>query len=168
MLPDSERFNRGGMSLRELTSKINSSGASACIVISLYKGNPGSIQFISSSGDVLLTLKIESATLRREINTHPPLRATSIRALSIEPDSNDSVKIFAGVLSSLLGLEVRRTSAPLLQTPWPREYGSDRTLRAGTHVLSTSGVPAGVAGWHPERRGWRQLIERIHNPVSVT
>lgn len=106
MLPDSERFNRGGMSLRELVSRINSSGAAGCIVISLYKGNPGSIQFISSPGEALLTLKLESAMLRREINTHRPLRVDLIRAIVIEPEHNDSVNLLADTLSTLLELEV--------------------------------------------------------------
>jgi rRNA maturation protein Rpf1 len=106
MLPDSEKFNRGGMSLGELVSRINTSGASVCLVTSLYKGNPGSIQFIDPSGTTILSMKIESALLRREIDSGSTIRTSALRAIVVDPEHNESVKELAEVLSSLLGIEI--------------------------------------------------------------
>ena len=41
VLPGTERFNRGGMGLTELVSRIHNSGAQAALVISIWRGNPG-------------------------------------------------------------------------------------------------------------------------------
>ena len=55
------------MSINELVSKISQENASAALVITSFKGNPGTLQFLSTDGTTPYEMRLESAALRREV-----------------------------------------------------------------------------------------------------
>jgi len=106
VMPGSERFNRGGMSLQELISRIQASGATAALVVTLYKGNPGGIRIFDSSGVERLVIRMESAALRREVMRGKKLRINSIHSLSVPPNSSLQTMKLAQELARLLDTEL--------------------------------------------------------------
>ena len=114
VFPDSERFNRGGMGLKELAAKISHSGARIALIISMFKGNPREIQFMDSSGTAIATLILESATLRREVAGDAKFRVEGIASISVAENSSQFTKEVAGLLSLFLGIEILGREEPLL------------------------------------------------------
>lgn len=113
VMPDTERFNRGGMSVNELLSRLHQSGAEMALVVSLWKGNPHTILFLAPTGKEILELRIESGTLRREISQTRGPRVHSAYAVTVETNPSENIKAIASILSSALGLELKETSAPI-------------------------------------------------------
>lgn len=112
VLPGSERFNRGGMGLTELISRILQSGALAAIVISIWKGNPGELTILSPNGEEILKLRLESALLRREIDPTNTGRVGSIEGIGIKIGSSESVRDIARIFGELLSLNIDELSNP--------------------------------------------------------
>jgi rRNA maturation protein Rpf1 len=106
VLPETIRFNRGGMGLSELVSRISQNGARAALIISIWKGNPGEMTFMSSSGNELLHLRLESVLLRREVNPGGPSRARPIGSIVVKSESGERVKALAQDIAILLDIEV--------------------------------------------------------------
>ncbi len=106
VLPGVERFNRGGMGLPELVARINQNGAKAAIVISLWRGNPGEMTILSSKGEEIINIRLESALLRREVNPTGPTRISRVDSVVIKTGSSPSVIALAEDISSLLNVEL--------------------------------------------------------------
>ena len=104
ILPDSERFNRGGMSLEELTARIGQSGARAALIVGTSRGNPQQIQFVFPAGHSALSILIESAVLRREILPSGGPRINGVFGITVNPSPTDNAQDVAGMVAELLEL----------------------------------------------------------------
>lgn len=111
-MPGSERQNRGGMSREELLSKTKASNAHSLLVISISQGNPRDIHVISSDGEELLTITMESATLRREVLPVSRPRITSLQTVLIQPNCSSQTLILANKIAKLMGVEISDSNHP--------------------------------------------------------
>ncbi len=112
VLPGTERFNRGGMGLSELTSRIRQSGAQAALIISIWRGNPGEMTILSAEGDEIIKLRLESALLRREIDSSNKGRVGSIEGIGVKIGSSERVWNLARDFATLLSLNIKEYSDP--------------------------------------------------------
>jgi rRNA maturation protein Rpf1 len=112
VLPGTERFNRGGMGIAELTSRIRQSGAQAALIISIWRGNPGEITILSSTGHEIFKLRLEMALLRREIDPANKGRVGTIEGVAIKIGSSSIVYDLARSLAELLSLNIEELSGP--------------------------------------------------------
>ena len=118
VIPDSIRFNRGGMSLAELASRIGQSGTSGAMVISTYKGNPGTIQVLDSQGVAQYELIVESALLRRETHTKSRIRIKELSAIFVSEGVGENTIALVEYLASLINTQVMIGSdESVLRTP---------------------------------------------------
>ena len=106
VIPDTERFNRGGMSLSELISRIKQSSAKGVLIVSMFRGNPGTLQLLSPEGTTLFEIKIESALLRREIQTQKTSRINTNPGVFIKDDSSEETIAFATQFANILGAPI--------------------------------------------------------------
>lgn len=118
VLPEAERFNRGSMGIEELTSRIRQSGARAALVISIWKGNPGELTFLSTSGEMFFRIRIDSALLRREINPSFKQRLNGAHNISVKSGSSIKTINFAQEFASIFEL-------PLQVYPSPKSISSE-------------------------------------------
>lgn len=112
VLPGTERFNRGSMSVEELVSRIRQSGAKAALVISIWKGNPGELILLSTSGDELLKIRLDSAVLRRETNPHFKSRIEGLESVCTKSGCSPKVMMLAQDLASLLEVPFQSYNLP--------------------------------------------------------
>lgn len=148
VLPDTERFNRGGMGRAELAARVSQSGANAALIISMWKGNPGILSFTSSTEEELVTIKIESAKLRREVNPTKKKRVVGTAGVFIKSGSTAKTRELGIILASFLNLEVYEATnleSPLIEDNqsiiWLEDQSSGKIL--WTHYHSTNGVEIG-------------------------
>lgn len=148
VLPGVERFNRGGMGLPELVARINRNGANAAIVISLWRGNPGEMTVISSKGEEIINIRLESALLRREVNPTGPSRIRRVDCVLIKTGSSYSAKVLAENIASLLNIEISENvnpnEAPMDKTQsfiWFEDGSSGKIL--WTHYNTINGTEIG-------------------------
>ncbi|UCE11382.1 MAG: hypothetical protein JSW61_05465 [Candidatus Thorarchaeota archaeon] len=137
VIPDSERFNRGGMSLKELISRINASGARAACIVSMEKGNPRIIQLIDANGSNLVTVLVESAMLRRETSGKKSPRIFKANSVAVRTGSSEQTLSLAQVIAEILGLSLDVVEKPALS----HEPG----LREG--IMWFEDLPAGKILW---------------------
>ncbi|MHA1882818.1 MAG: hypothetical protein ACTSUO_07200, partial [Candidatus Thorarchaeota archaeon] len=104
VIPGLERFNRGGMSLSELISKIKQSSAIGALIISMYRGNPGTMQLLSPDGTEVIHIKMESALLKREIQPINETRIKSIRKIYVQTGSSEETMLIASMIADIVGL----------------------------------------------------------------
>ncbi|MGY5860549.1 MAG: hypothetical protein RTU63_14355 [Candidatus Thorarchaeota archaeon] len=112
VLPGTERFNRGGMGITELASRIRQSGAQAALIISIWKGNPGELTLLSPEGKEILKLRLESALLRREIDPSNKGRVGTIEGVGVKIGSSTNVWDIARPFAELLSLNIEELSDP--------------------------------------------------------
>jgi U3 small nucleolar ribonucleoprotein protein IMP4 len=112
VLPGSERFNRGGMGITELASRIRQSGAQAALVISIWRGNPGELTILSPEGIEIFKLKLESALLRREIDSSNKGKVGNLQCVGVKTGSSERVLCLARGFAELLSLNVEEYSNP--------------------------------------------------------
>lgn len=148
VLPGTERFNRGGMGLTELASRVEQSGANAALVISMWKGNPSLLIFTTSSGDEVVTIKMESAKLRREVNPTKDSRFTGTAGVFIKSGSSDITRDLGEILSSFLNVELLEIADPAdvqfkenWSLIWLEDMPSGKIL--WTHYHSRKGIEIG-------------------------
>jgi rRNA maturation protein Rpf1 len=148
VLPGVERFNRGGMGLPELVARINQNGAKAAIVISMWRGNPGEMVFLSPKGDEIINIRLESALLCREVNPIGSTRIGRVSSVIIKSGSSEQTKTLAEDISSLLSLDLseRIDSCESLTDAtqsfiWLEDGGSGKIL--WTHYTTPTGVEFG-------------------------
>ena len=112
VLPGTERFNRGGMGITELTSRIRQSGAQAALIISIWRGNPGELTILSPEGDELFKLRLESALLRREIDASNKGKVGTIQGVGVKIGSSTHVWDLAKGFAELLSVNIDELSEP--------------------------------------------------------
>lgn len=112
VLPGTERFNRGGMSLDELISRIRNTNATASFVVSMQKGNPKSIQILSPDGITMLDIQMESAALKREVSKKKGIRFNSICCVCFERGSGEDIRYLADTFASVLDVETLELDEP--------------------------------------------------------
>jgi len=100
------------MGLAELTSRIRQSGAQAALVISIWKGNPGEVTILSSTGRELFKLRLEMALLRREIDSANKGRVGAIEGIGVKIGSSTIVWDLARSLAELMSLNIEELSEP--------------------------------------------------------
>ncbi|TXT53954.1 MAG: putative Brix domain-containing ribosomal biogenesis protein [Candidatus Thorarchaeota archaeon] len=110
VLPGSDKFNRGGMNLAELAARIRQSSAEAALVITMFKGNPGDIQFIDADGHQFLTVRMGSAQLKREVTSDNPPRINSVHSITILSSENEHLLSLASILGEIIGVPVHEAS----------------------------------------------------------
>ena len=110
VLPGTERFNRGGMSIAELSSRIKQSKASAAIVVSLYKGNPRSLQILSPDGEQLMEVRMEMAKLRREVTSLRNPKMHTIHSITVQSGAGEQTRAIAEMLSKLLDTPIAEST----------------------------------------------------------
>ncbi|MHA2385067.1 MAG: hypothetical protein ACXAEE_02535, partial [Candidatus Thorarchaeota archaeon] len=114
VLPGTERFNRGGMSISELKSRVVQSGAALALVVSIWKGNPRTIRFLYPTDDDVLELRIESAALRREVSDNKGSRIHSIHGVTVEENCSSNARELASVVASTLNTDVKNEPHPVV------------------------------------------------------
>ncbi len=105
VLPNTDRFNRGGQGLSEIAARVRLTGAHAALIISMWKGNPSILSFISSSEEELASIKVEMAMLRREVNAAKK-RINRVIGVFVESNSSDKTRALGEMLASFLDLEL--------------------------------------------------------------
>ena len=103
VIPGLERFNRGSMSLSELVSRIKQSSAIGALIISMYRGNPGTMQLLSADGTEIIHVKMESALLKREIQQKQGTRIKSIRTIYVQKDCSAETLLLASMIADIVG-----------------------------------------------------------------
>ena len=148
VLPGTERFNRGGMGLTELAARVGQSGANAALVISMWKGNPSLLIFTTSTGNEVVTIRMESAKLRREVNTTKITRFVGIAGVFIKSGSSEKTRELGEVLSTFLNIEMLEIANPddakvekNWSLIWLEDMPSEKIL--WTHYLSRDGIEIG-------------------------
>ena len=148
VLPDTERFNRGGMGLTELSARVGQSGANAALVISMWKGNPSLLIFTTSTGNEVVTIKMESAKLRREVNPLKNTRIIGTAGVFIKSGSSEKTRELGEVLSTFLDIEMLEMADPIdakveknWSLIWLEDMPSGKIL--WTHYLNTDAIEIG-------------------------
>ena len=148
VLPGTERFNRGGMGLTELAARVGQSGANAALVISMWKGNPSLLIFTTSTGNEVVTIKMESAKLKREVNPTTNTRFIGNAGVFIKSGSSDITRELGEILASFLNIEMLEIAQPEdVQVEknwsliWLEDMPSGKIL--WTHYHSRTGVEIG-------------------------
>ncbi len=148
VLPGTERFNRGGMGLTELAARVGTSGANAALVISMWKGNPSLLIFTTSAGDEAVTIRMESAKLRREVNPIKNSRFVGTAGVFVKSGSSDITRELGEILSSFLNVELLEREDPEdgqveenWSLIWLEDMPSGKIL--WTHYHSRKGVEIG-------------------------
>jgi tRNA threonylcarbamoyladenosine modification (KEOPS) complex Pcc1 subunit len=100
------------MGLTELTSRIRQSGAQAALIISIWRGNPGELTVLSPQGDEIIKLRLESALLRREIDSSNKGRVGTIEGVGVKSGSSERVWNLARDFATLLSLNIKDYSDP--------------------------------------------------------
>lgn len=98
------------MGLTELISRIRQSGAQAALIISIWRGNPGELTIISSQGDEIIKLRLESALLRREIDPSNKGKVGVLEGVGVKIGSNERVWNLARDFATLLSLNIKEYS----------------------------------------------------------
>ena len=100
------------MGLSQLAARVGQSGAKAALVVSMWKGNPGILNFMSSSGEVLVSVKVESAKLRREVDPMKKNRVIGTAGVFIDSESSGKTREFGEILASFLDIEIFEVATP--------------------------------------------------------
>lgn len=109
VLPNSERFNRGGMSHAELVARTKQSGARALIIVTSSRGNPRELEILSPAGDTILSALIESMQLRREVLASQGPRINGLREIVVSSSPGRQTQQIADLMSSLLETPLSRS-----------------------------------------------------------
>ena len=147
VLPNTERFNRGGQGLSEIAARVRQTGAHAALIISMWKGNPSILSFTSSAEEELASIKVEMAMLRREVNTTKK-RINGVIGIFVESNSSDKTRALGEMLASFLDLELvevshldTTTQKPGWSLIWLQDAPSGKIL--WTHYYTTDGTEIG-------------------------
>ncbi len=136
------------MGLSQLAARVGQSGAKAALVVSMWKGNPGILSFLSSSGVELVTVKVESAKLRREVNPTKKNRVIGTAGVFIGSESSGKTRELGEILASLLDVEICEVPTPEdaqvednWSLIWLEDHPSGKIL--WTHYHSTDRIEIG-------------------------
>ncbi|MFW9844671.1 MAG: hypothetical protein ACFFEV_08850, partial [Candidatus Thorarchaeota archaeon] len=141
----------GGMGLTELASRIRQSGAQAALIISIWKGNPGEITLLSSQAKELLKLRLESALLRREIDTSNKGRVGTIEGVGVKIGSSSHVWDLARRFAEMMSLNIEELSDP-----------AERQTEKNRALLWFEDAPSGKILWtHYNTKDLAEIGPRI-------
>jgi len=136
------------MGLAELAARVGQSGANAALVISMWKGNPSLLIFTTSTGKELITIKMESAKLRREVTKTKNQRFVGTAGVFIKSGSSEKIIDLGTVLASFLNIELFEVATPNdVQVEdnwsliWLEDLPSEKIL--WTHYQSTNRIEIG-------------------------
>ncbi len=149
VLPDSFRFNRGGMSQSEIVSRIQQTSANAALIVTLSKGNPGSILVLQSDGTQQAEIILESAALRREVEVSSRIRVDMLDSVLYDSESSNRTRNLAVIIASLMDVEPRPAESAdysCRESPngvriWFQDLPNERIL--WTHYSSGNAVEIG-------------------------
>ncbi len=149
VLPGTERFNRGGMSIAELSSRIKQSRASAAIVVSLFKGNPRSLQILSPDGEQIMEVRMESAKLRREVTSLRKPKIHTIHSITVQSGAGEQTRRIAEMLSNLLDAPIAESMELVAVgskgtnevVVWLQDFPTGKTI--WTHYHAKDGLEIG-------------------------
>ncbi len=149
VLPGTERFNRGGMSIAELSSRIKQSRASAAIVVSLFKGNPRSLQILSPDGEQIMEVRMESAKLRREVTSLRKPKIHTIHSITVQSGAGEQTRRIAEMLSNLLDAPIAESMEIVAVgskgtnevVVWLQDFPTGKTI--WTHYHAKDGLEIG-------------------------
>ena len=149
VLPGTERFNRGGMSIAELSSRIKQSRANAAIVVSLFKGNPRSLQILSPDGEQIMEVRMESAKLRREVTSSRNPKMHSIHSITVQSGAGEQTRRIAEMLSNLLAAPIAESMEIVAVgskgtnevVVWLQDFPTGKTI--WTHYHAKDGLEIG-------------------------
>ncbi len=149
VLPGTERFNRGGMSIAELSSRIKQSRASAAIVVSLFKGNPRSLQILSPDGEQIMEVRMESAKLRREVTPLRNPKMHTIHSITVQSGAGEQTRRIAEMLSNLLDAPIAESMEIVAVgskgtnevVVWLQDFPTGKTI--WTHYRAKDGLEIG-------------------------
>ena len=136
VLSGSERFNRGGIGLQELSVRIHTSGANGAVVISMWKGNPNLLLFMNQAGREICTVRMESAKLRREVDPSNRRRVVRVAGVFIKAGSSKKTQELGEILRSLLNLETIELTDP-----------SDAFVDQNSSMIWLEDLPSGKTLW---------------------
>jgi rRNA maturation protein Rpf1 len=100
------------MGLSQLAARVGQSGAKAALIVSMWKGNPGILSFMSSSGEEFVTVKVESAKLRREVNPIKKNRIIGTAGVLIGSESSGKARELGDILASFLDVKIFEVATP--------------------------------------------------------
>jgi rRNA maturation protein Rpf1 len=136
------------MGRTELAARVGQSGANAALVVSMWKGNPSLLIFTDSTGEETVSIKMESAKLRREVYSTKNNRISGTAGVFVKSGSSDNVKELGDVLTNFLNLELFEVSDPETidvddngSLIWLEDLPSGKIL--WTHYISGKGVEIG-------------------------
>jgi rRNA maturation protein Rpf1 len=102
------------MSIDELRSRVQQSGAKLALIVTIWKGNPRTIRFLYPHDDDALEVRVESAALRREVSGNRGPRIQSTYGVTVEENCTQNALEFASVIASMLGTDVKNEPQPVI------------------------------------------------------
>jgi len=95
------------MSLPELISRIRQSDATGAMIVSTYKGNPGTISILDAQGVEQYELVVESALLRREMQIDSRIRIKDLASICVKEGAQSSTIALVKYLASLMNVQFK-------------------------------------------------------------
>lgn len=135
IMPEAVRLTRGSLSLEEILARARDINAKAVVIVTIHKGNPGRIRFITLDDEKQVVLFIESAALRREVYHGPKTRIHGLEGIYMKSEASQKTKDVANFIASLLDkelIEVETIPKPKLGQNqimfWFHNLGPDKTV----------------------------------------
>ena len=95
------------MNMSELLSRAKGLGCNQVVIVSIYRGNPGRIRFLTPDGKEQLILFLQSAALRREIYSGPKTRMHGLQGIYVKAGSSSKTKRVAEFIGNMTATEMR-------------------------------------------------------------
>lgn len=102
------------MSIDELRSRVQQTGARLALIVTIWKGNPRTIRFLYPHHDDALEVRVESAALRREVSGNKGPRIHSIYGVTVEENCTQNAREFASAIASMLATDVKNEPQPVV------------------------------------------------------
>ncbi len=135
VFPNVIRLTRGGLSLDEVLARARSVNAKAVLVVTIHKGNPGRIRFVTPDGKEQMVLFIESAALKREIYRGPKTRVHGLEGVYLQSSVSNNTRLVAGFIAALVDMRLKEVEKiPQLELEqnkvifWFRDTEKNKTL----------------------------------------
>jgi hypothetical protein len=136
------------MGLTELAARVGQSGANGVLVISMWKGNPSLLSLTNSTGEEVVSIKMESAKLRREVNPTKKSRIIGAAGVFVKTGSSNKTRELGKILALYLNIEQFEAECPedaqgkeSWSLIWLEDLPSGKIL--WTHYLSTDKTEIG-------------------------
>lgn len=94
------------MNRAEIIARIKEHDANFAIIVTMYKGNPNNLEVLTSKGELLSRILIESAMLRREVLRSGNPRISSISYIGMKKGSTLQTRELAQLIAYLTDIEL--------------------------------------------------------------